>query len=256
MDVARERLLSAYSGLKGLKGGKSPCKEQYIFRCNVVLSSPPLLRFSRSRIRRARRQSRYQTTIMGWPGSKYQETNRLISPFEFWTDRILRFRTIVEWSLFLNFFATWCPACQDEAHDVAAFAEANSADMIVVDVYYREDDTTVRAWRKKYAIALPIAMDEHGNFFHNIGSGLFSRRSSFVPTERCRAFDPVQFPPTIWPKNEHRHSSSLFPIARDSTLPRSDGPHRAAAHSSYRRAEDTQVGYVRFEGRLARRLQY
>jgi thiol-disulfide isomerase/thioredoxin len=69
----------------------------------------------------------------------------------------------------LNFFATWCPPCREEAHDVVAFATAHVADTTVVSINLRETDDRVRAWRKTYAVNYPIAMDERGILFTNLG---------------------------------------------------------------------------------------
>jgi thiol-disulfide isomerase/thioredoxin len=73
----------------------------------------------------------------------------------------------------MNFFATWCGPCREEAADVAAFASAHADDLVVVSVNYRESDDQVRNWRKKHAISYPLAMDEHGFYFHNIGLKAF-----------------------------------------------------------------------------------
>jgi thiol-disulfide isomerase/thioredoxin len=64
--------------------------------------------------------------------------------------------------VFLTFFATWCGPCQMEQPEFVAFAAAHRDDTVVVAVDSDESDDTVRAWRKKYAIPYPIAMDEKG----------------------------------------------------------------------------------------------
>jgi cytochrome c biogenesis protein CcmG, thiol:disulfide interchange protein DsbE len=61
--------------------------------------------------------------------------------------------------VFLNLFATWCPPCNSEQPDVVAFAAAHTDDTAVVGVNIAEEDNAVRAYRKKYGITYPIAMD-------------------------------------------------------------------------------------------------
>ena len=63
--------------------------------------------------------------------------------------------------VFLNVFATWCPPCRAEQPDVVAFAAAHPDDTAVIGIDVREEDNTVRAYRKKFAIPYPIAMDRH-----------------------------------------------------------------------------------------------
>ncbi len=63
--------------------------------------------------------------------------------------------------VFLNVFATWCEPCRAEQPDVVAFAAAHAEDTAVIGIDVREEDDTVRAYRKKFAITYPLAMDRH-----------------------------------------------------------------------------------------------
>ncbi len=65
----------------------------------------------------------------------------------------------------LNIFASWCPPCNEEMPDLLATA-AGYADqgLAVIGINFKESDNTVRAFRKKYAIPYPIAMDQAGAF--------------------------------------------------------------------------------------------
>jgi thiol-disulfide isomerase/thioredoxin len=63
--------------------------------------------------------------------------------------------------VFVNVFATWCGPCQKEQPAVVAFANAHAEDTAVIGVDVKEEDNDVRAYRKKYAIAYPIAMDRY-----------------------------------------------------------------------------------------------
>ncbi len=66
--------------------------------------------------------------------------------------------------VFVNVFATWCGPCRHEQRDFVAFADAHPDDTVVIGVTYRELDDTVRAYRKKFHIDYPIAMDRYGRY--------------------------------------------------------------------------------------------
>ena len=61
--------------------------------------------------------------------------------------------------VFVNVFATWCPPCRAEQPAVVAFARAHPDDTAVVGVDVDETDNDVRAYRKKFEIPYPIAMN-------------------------------------------------------------------------------------------------
>ena len=69
----------------------------------------------------------------------------------------------------LNVFATWCGPCNKEQPDLvkAAIAYAPKG-LAVIGINDREEDNTVRAYRKKYGISYPIAMDRRGGFTANL----------------------------------------------------------------------------------------
>jgi thiol-disulfide isomerase/thioredoxin len=81
----------------------------------------------------------------------------------------------------MNFFATWCPGCREEAPAVESFASAHADDTVVIGVDFREQDDTVRAFRKKYGLTYPIGMDEQGGYFQNIGLRYFPSTLIFRP---------------------------------------------------------------------------
>lgn len=74
--------------------------------------------------------------------------------------------------LMMNLFATWCgPYNMEMPSIVDAAEEYRDRGLEVVAVNDREEDNTVRAFRKKYSIDFPIAMDETGGLFYAIEHG-------------------------------------------------------------------------------------
>lgn len=72
----------------------------------------------------------------------------------------------------LNIFATWCDACQNEQSCLVEAANTYYArGLRIVGLNYREPDDTVRAYRKRYGIPYPIAMDKRGYFVDNMELG-------------------------------------------------------------------------------------
>ena len=61
-------------------------------------------------------------------------------------------------AVFCNLFATWCGPCRVEQPGLVAFARAHLDDTVVIGIDVHEEDNDVRAYRKKYDIAYPIAM--------------------------------------------------------------------------------------------------
>ena len=81
-------------------------------------------------------------------------------------------------AVFVNLFATWCGPCRVEQPTVVAFARAHPDDTAVVGVDIQEEDDTVRAYRKKFAIPYPIAM--HRNRFSV--PAVFKEQTLIYPT--------------------------------------------------------------------------
>lgn len=71
--------------------------------------------------------------------------------------------------VWLNFFATWCPGCNQMMPDVVEFSN-RFADhgLIVVGVNFMEQDNPVRAFRERFHIKFPIAMDVDGGIFRRL----------------------------------------------------------------------------------------
>jgi thiol-disulfide isomerase/thioredoxin len=75
-------------------------------------------------------------------------------------------------AVLLHIFATWCGPCNREMpHIVEAAADYAARGLAVIGIDSREKDDTVRAFRKRYAIAFPIAMDADGSFVQVLEAG-------------------------------------------------------------------------------------
>src|SRR5579863_7920513 len=68
-------------------------------------------------------------------------------------------------AVLLNIFATWCGPCNREMpYVVEAASDYADRGLAVVGIDSRESDDAVRAFRKRYNIPFPIAMDADGSF--------------------------------------------------------------------------------------------
>ena len=83
----------------------------------------------------------------------------------------------------LNIFATWCGACQYELpYLLAAAKQYADRGVRVVLVDYDERDNTVRHFRSKEHVTLPIAMDRSGGFTRALEIGTNYRDLLFPST--------------------------------------------------------------------------
>ncbi|MBV8489420.1 MAG: TlpA family protein disulfide reductase [Candidatus Eremiobacteraeota bacterium] len=84
-------------------------------------------------------------------------------------------------SLVINLFATWCGPCNQEMPAIVEAAQDyRDRALAVIAINDREQDDTVREFRKKYAIDFPIAMDETGRMFYAIEHGQQLEAKSLV----------------------------------------------------------------------------
>jgi thiol-disulfide isomerase/thioredoxin len=68
-------------------------------------------------------------------------------------------------AVLLNIFATWCGPCNTEMpYVVEAATDYASRGLAVIGIDAREEDNTVRAFRHRYGVTFPIAMDRDGTF--------------------------------------------------------------------------------------------
>lgn len=90
---------------------------------------------------------------------------------------LLAYRGNVVW---LNIFATWCGPCNLEQPVVVTLAkEYFDRGLRVIGIDDSESDNAVRAYRKKYGIEYPIAMDEDGGFASALGDRNSNSAQSF-----------------------------------------------------------------------------
>lgn len=84
------------------------------------------------------------------------------------------------YGLIVNVFATWCEPCRWEMPTlVDASSRYFARGLRIVGINFAESDDTVRAFRKKYSIPFPIAMDEHGAFSYSLEHGNSQVATSF-----------------------------------------------------------------------------
>ena len=75
-------------------------------------------------------------------------------------------------AVILNIFATWCGPCNaEQPHIVASAAKYATQGLAVIGINAEEEDNAVRAYRKKYGITYPIAMDRGGGLTYNLEVG-------------------------------------------------------------------------------------
>jgi thiol-disulfide isomerase/thioredoxin len=76
------------------------------------------------------------------------------------------------YAVVLNIFATWCGPCNHEQPRlVDTAARYASKGLAVIGIDCADEDDAVRAYRKKYAITYPIAMDRNGGFSYGLEVG-------------------------------------------------------------------------------------
>ncbi len=82
----------------------------------------------------------------------------------------------------LNIFATWCGPCNREMpYVVGAAADYAARGLAVIGINSSEKDDTVRAFRRRYGITFPIAMDADGSFVQVLEAGAKSQSDINFP---------------------------------------------------------------------------
>ena len=97
----------------------------------------------------------------------------------------------------VNFFASWCPPCNQEASEVVAFAKAHP-DVQVVGVATNDKPFDTQAFVKKYGITYPVVMDLDGSIGNawgvtGIPTTFFIDRNGTVQSSIVGASTQAQF---------------------------------------------------------------
>jgi len=71
----------------------------------------------------------------------------------------------------VNFFASWCPPCQQEQPDLVAFAYAHRTpgDAVLVGVVFDDSDSTARAFMRSTGASWPAVFDPGGQIALDYG---------------------------------------------------------------------------------------
>jgi peroxiredoxin len=85
------------------------------------------------------------------------------------TDAIFTLSDYLGRPVWLNFFASWCPPCNDEAANIVSIAAKYGDALAVVGIDVRESAEKARGFRIKHNIPYPIALDETGSVFQALG---------------------------------------------------------------------------------------
>ena len=86
-------------------------------------------------------------------------------------------------AVLLNIFATWCGPCNVEMPNVVeAATDYASRGLAVIGIDAAEEDNTVRAFRRRYGITFPIAMDRDGTFVQVLEVGRNGSNITFPVT--------------------------------------------------------------------------
>ncbi len=76
--------------------------------------------------------------------------------------------------MWLSFFTTWCPPCNQEASGIVSFgARYRDAGLKIIGVDVKESEEKARAFVARYRIDFPVALDTRGVVFKGFGGNAF-----------------------------------------------------------------------------------
>lgn len=74
-------------------------------------------------------------------------------------------------AVFLNFWASWCLPCRDEARDLeAAWQKVKDKNMVFVGVALQDTDQNAQEFLKEFGVTYPNGKDESGTIAVNYGT--------------------------------------------------------------------------------------
>jgi len=74
-------------------------------------------------------------------------------------------------AVFLNFWASWCPPCREEAKDLeAAWQKIKDKNMVFVGVALQDTDENSREFLKEFNVTYPNGKDESGKIAVDYGT--------------------------------------------------------------------------------------
>lgn len=77
-------------------------------------------------------------------------------------------------SVWLTFFTTWCPPCNEEAAAIVDFGKRyRAAGLRIVGIDVKESPEKVRAFVGRYGMDYTVVLDPHATVFHGFGGNAF-----------------------------------------------------------------------------------
>jgi cytochrome c biogenesis protein CcmG/thiol:disulfide interchange protein DsbE len=74
-------------------------------------------------------------------------------------------------AVFLNFWASWCPPCREEAKDLeVAWQKVKDQNMVFVGVALQDTDENSREFLKEFSVTYPNGKDESGKIAVDYGT--------------------------------------------------------------------------------------
>lgn len=105
--------------------------------------------------------------------------------------------------VYLNFFATWCGPCNDEAPTLEAVSKAfQGSGLAVIGVDEEDSRASVQSFAKEYGLTYPIAMDSDGTVGDDIGlyatpTNVFIDKTGHVSSVDVGEMTPAQIEATL-----------------------------------------------------------
>lgn len=74
-------------------------------------------------------------------------------------------------AVFLNFWASWCPPCREEARDLeAAWQKVKDKNLVFLGIALQDQERNLRAFLKEFNVTYPNGLDETGKIAVDYGT--------------------------------------------------------------------------------------